>query len=84
MIAPMPADAEDDPAERAARRRAWPVRKYALGSEPSDDLSGSTTPEQRIAMMWPLALEAWSLTGDPLPDYARRDAPVRKLRRTAP
>jgi len=61
-------------------RSAWPVRKYRLGEEPSDDLSGSTTPEARLEMMWPLALEAWSLTGRPLPDYARRDTPVRCVR----
>ena len=32
-------------------------------------------------MMWPLALEAWSLTGKPLPDYARDKAPVRRFRK---
>lgn len=57
-------------------RSAWPVRKYRLGSEPSDDLSASTTAEERLAMMWPLALEAWALTGAPLPDYPRERAPV--------
>ena len=30
-------------------------------------------------MMWPLATEAWSLTGRPMPDYERKDAPVRWL-----
>jgi len=29
-------------------------------------------------MMWPLALEAWALTGRPLPDYVRGQAPVRR------
>ena len=68
---------------RAMSRRAWPIRKYRLGEEPSDDLSGSTTPTQRLEMMWPLALEAWSLTGKPMPDYARDEAPVRRFRRKA-
>jgi hypothetical protein len=63
-----------------SNRGAWPVRKYRLGQEPCDDLSQTTTAEERLAMMWPLALEAWSLTGKPLPDYARCDAPVRRLR----
>lgn len=64
-------------------RRAWPIRKYRLGEEPSDDLSDSTTPAERLEMMWPLALEAWSLTGKPLPDYARDETPVRRFRRKA-
>ncbi len=31
-------------------------------------------------MMWPLALEAWSLGGKPLPDYTRSETPVRVIR----
>jgi hypothetical protein len=77
----MPDQQDETKKSRAARRRSWPVKKYRLGSEPSDDLSDSTTPEQRLEMMWPLALEAWSLTGNPLPDYARRHAPVHRFRR---
>jgi len=65
---------------RAARRRSWPVRKYSLGSEPSDDLSAITTPEERLEMMWPLTLEAWTLTGKPFPDYGRSATPVRVRR----
>lgn len=64
-------------------RQAWPIRKYRLGAEPSDDLSDSTTPAQRLEMMWPLALEAWTLTGKPLPDHARVQAPVRRFLRRA-
>ena len=74
---------DDSPGSRKVSRRAWPIRKYRLGEEPSDDLSDSTTPAQRLEMMWPLALEAWSLTGKPLPDYARDEAPVRRFRRKA-
>jgi hypothetical protein len=29
-------------------------------------------------MMCPLSLEAWALTGRPLPDYPRSEAPVRR------
>jgi hypothetical protein len=57
------------------------VRKYRLGQEPCDSLSDATTAEERLAMMWPLSLEAWSLTGRPLPDYERSAAPVRRFRR---
>jgi hypothetical protein len=71
----------EDNAGPRTRRQSWPVRKFRLGSEPSDDLSESTTAEERLEMMWPLALEAWSLGDRPLPDYRRSDAPVRRLRR---
>jgi len=57
-------------------RRAWPVRAYRLGAEPPDDLSASTTAAERLAMMWPLAMEAWELTGRPLPQYARSEIAV--------
>ena len=55
------------------------MRKLRLGDEPGEDLSGSTTAEERLAMMWPLAVEAWSLTGEPMPEYEREDTPVRWL-----
>jgi len=74
---------DDSARVRAARRDDWPVRKYRLGSEPSDDLSDQTTAEQRLEMMWPLALEAWSLTGKRIPDYPRRETPILRLRRKA-
>jgi hypothetical protein len=60
----------------AAGRETWPVRVYRLGADPSDDISATSTPEQRLAMMWPLALEAFSLVGRPLPDYRRSETPV--------
>ena len=53
-------------AERSARARArrdWPVRKLRLADDHGDDLSRETTAEERLAMMWPLAVEAWSLSG---------------------
>ena len=53
------------------------MRKLRLGDEPGDDLSATTTAEKRIAMMWPLAVEAWSLTGQAMPEYERKDIPVR-------
>ena len=61
---------------RALARRHWPVRVIRLGHEPGDDLSATTTAEERLAMMWPLAVEAWSLAGRSIPEYRREDAPV--------
>lgn len=62
--------------EKASERRSWPVRVYRLGEEPRDDLSGSTSAEQRLAMVWELTLDAWALAGLPISTYARHETPV--------
>ncbi len=66
-----------DAEARAKARAKWPVRRHALGEEPPDDLRDSTTAEERLAMVWQLTVEAWSLTGRPLPDLPRSEWPVR-------
>lgn len=67
------------PQDRSRARGQWPVRKLHLGDEGGDDLLASTTPEQRLAMMWSLASDAWSLTGRPMPAYSRSQTPVRRV-----
>jgi hypothetical protein len=52
------------------------VRVFRLGEAPGDDLSEETTAVQRLGMMWPLALEAWTLAGRPLPAYDRSETPL--------
>ena len=72
-----------DPAyrqRRAEARHSWPVRKYRLGAEPSEDLSASTTAAERIGMMWRLAQDAWAMAGRPIPDYPREKTPITKRR----
>jgi hypothetical protein len=64
-------------AVRAAGRSCWPVARLALGEEPTEDLSATTTASERIAMMWPLAVEAWRLAGREIPAYCRAEAPTR-------
>ena len=66
-------------ARRAARAR-WPVRTFRLEDQPGPDLSAITTPEERIAMMWPLARDAWTLAGRAIPTYPRDRMPVRVIR----
>ncbi len=66
----------DSPSSRTAAHRSWPVRLYRLGAEPTADLSGSTSAEERLEMMWPLALEAWGMAGLSVPTYTREQAPV--------
>ena len=61
---------------RAAARKAWPIRRYRLGKEPDDGvLNDIASVNARLAMMWPLALDAWASSGRPLPEYERSTAP---------
>ncbi len=59
-------------------RASWPIRRYQLGGEPSDDLSGSTTAEERLAMVEALTAEAWALTGKSVPTYTRQQTPIER------
>jgi hypothetical protein len=71
----------DDAASRRAARATWPGLKTTLAEAPgAEDLSATTTAEQRLGMMWELTLGAWSLTGLPLPDYTRANMPGRVIR----
>lgn len=68
----------DDGADsRRAARADWPVARYRLGEEPSDDLSDVTTPTERVAMMAELAESAWKAAGRALPRYDRTNIPGR-------
>lgn len=69
----------DERRETPSPRGNWPVRRFRLGEEPAPDLAHSTTPEQRVAMMWRLALDAWATSGRPLPTYTRAETPMRRL-----
>jgi|SRR5437588_7251974 len=64
--------------DRAARG-SWPIRVYRLGCEPGDDLSATTTAAERLAMVWPLTLEAWAMAGKALPIYSRGETPIRAV-----
>lgn len=63
----------------AIPRSAWPVRILCLG-ETRESLAAGTTPEERLAMMWPLASDTWAMIGKDLPDYARHEMPIRIVR----
>jgi hypothetical protein len=39
-------------------------------------LSDTTTPSERLAMVWDLSREAWALTGLPVPTYERHQIPI--------
>ena len=76
-------ESQSSSGDRRAGRAAWPVRVYRLGGAPGDDLSRETTPAQRLAMMWPLAIEAWALAGRALPTYGRHELPL-SMRQATP
>ncbi len=52
------------------------VQIFPLGQEPGDDLSAVTTAAERLAMVWTLSVEAWTLSGGSMPNYQRHDMPV--------
>lgn len=58
-------------------RSSWPVHVFPLGAAPGPDISGHTTAEERLAMMWNLAVEAWTLAGHFPPEYERSETPIR-------
>jgi hypothetical protein len=69
-----------------ARRRAranWTVARYRLGEEPPEPSLVAATPSERVAMVSRVTEDAWVISGRPLPDYARADAPGRVVRRGA-
>lgn len=72
----------DDAARaRAQQRAAWPGGTTHLDADAPPDVSG-LSPSERVAAVWSLTLDAWAMTGRPLPDYARAEAPggLRRLR----
>jgi hypothetical protein len=74
---------DDARSERARARAAWPIRRLRLDQVgEDDDLSTTTSVEERLAMMWPLALDAWAMGSKPLPNYERSEMPGRVLRRS--
>jgi hypothetical protein len=56
--------------------RTFHLRRVRLG-DPEPDVRASTSVSERVAMVWTLTQESWSLAGRQIPVYARKDAPVR-------
>jgi hypothetical protein len=57
------------------------LRAYEVGQEPTRDPLDQTTVDERVALMWPLAREAWAVAGQPIPSYDRSRTPGRIDRR---
>jgi hypothetical protein len=56
------------------------ARVFRLGDEPRDDLSDSTTAEERINILRALTERAWRLSGRAFPTYSRGEIPIRVTR----
>ena len=67
---------DEERCARRRRRRAWPGGLVAAQTE-----AQRATPEERLATMWRLALDAWSVSGRALPRYDRASMPGRIVRR---
>lgn len=76
--------AETAAEQRRAERVHWPIVRFRLGEEPSDDLSAVYTPVECVAMMWTLAESAWKVAGLPMPTYDRQHVPGRFFRPGTP
>jgi hypothetical protein len=64
-----------------ATRQSWPAAVYRPGQEPpDDDLTATTTPEERLDMMWQLVEQSWAMAGRPIPDYERSSMPSSVIR----
>jgi hypothetical protein len=67
--------ASDIVMEGHQERRHWPVRLGPLSEMEKDepDLSLTTTVEERFAIMWQLAQDAWAFRGEPVgePTFSR-------------
>lgn len=73
--------ADDVAAQRRAARAAMPIRRFALGSEPGENLEASTTQNERLAMMWPLSRLAYELAGQYTEPSPRSELAGRVIRR---
>lgn len=74
---------EGTPEARARARAGWPIRRLSLQQDQGTEyLARKTSVEQRLAMMWELAVRSWALGGLVMPDYERAAAPGRVVRST--
>jgi len=48
--------------EQLADRQGWSIRKGRLG-DASLERGSPMTPEQRLALVWPLTIQAWAFRG---------------------
>lgn len=60
------------------RRQTWTA---TLTTTQQAVVAVVATPAERLASMWSLSMDAWALSGQPIPDYDRAHMPGRVIRR---
>lgn len=61
--------------------RSNPIRVGRLADQGKEQDLRTTTPAQRLQMMWQLALDAWAFNGEPLAELRLQRHVVRLFRR---
>src|SRR5579862_1977700 len=62
-------------------RSSWPGRVFRAGERPPDDDVVPGTVAERLAMMWPLAVDAWAMRGEAVVESRFRRDVARVIRR---
>jgi len=73
------ADSVDGRERRAESRKSWPIKRFRLGEEPTEDLLSTTTAGERLVMVGVLTERAWELSGREQPSYARAEMPIKRV-----
>jgi hypothetical protein len=76
----MLAGMDDAARARASARAQWPGGKARLGEEDASAAPRDASPSELFAMVWRLTMDAWAMTGQPLPTYTRAEMPGRVSR----
>jgi len=62
-------------------KRVYTVRVQKLSDQEKETDLYTTTPGQRLSMMWQLALDAWAFRGEPVAESRLPRHVIRLLRR---
>jgi hypothetical protein len=62
-------------------RSDWPVRKSTLAEQGFEDDLAHLTMGERMALMWPLTVQAWALAGEPVVEQEFQRHVIRVERR---
>jgi hypothetical protein len=69
----------DDRETRRKQRQGWPIARTSL-AKMDVAVQPDTTAEDRLSIMWRLALDAWTWVPGGVPTYTRAQTPGRVLR----
>lgn len=61
-------------------RSHWQIRKTTLADQGSENDLADKTADERVGMMWQLALDAWAMKGEPVVEQRLQRDVVRIIR----